>query len=143
MNKEYIKSMLAILEYAQSLGQSKPMDTNVCRDKAGDYWEAIRMDLKNKGVLLLYSEGSTLIKDANKIPAIIAEYTAIQREQEDDKQREEEKRELVRLQTEELKYKKKIRKLEHIVLAQRVVEAVLSLISIAFAIAYFCAKNNP
>lgn len=28
-------------------------------------------------------------------------------------------------------------------LAQRVVEAVLSLISIAFAIAYFCAKNNP
>lgn len=70
-------------------------------------------------------------------------YEAIQKELEEKKQTEYEQRELTRLQAEELNYKKRIRKLENIVLAQRVIEAALFLISIGFAIAYFCLKSNP
>lgn len=70
-------------------------------------------------------------------------YEAIQKEQEEKKLIEEERRELTRLQMEELSYKKRIRKLERTVLIQHFIEAVLFLISATLAVVHLCLKTNP
>lgn len=70
-------------------------------------------------------------------------YEIIQREQEEKEQIENERRELTRLQAEELNYKKRIRKLERTVLIQHFIEAVLFLISVILTVVYFCLKTNP
>lgn len=70
-------------------------------------------------------------------------YETIQKEQEEKKLIEDERRELTRLQTEELNYKKRIRKLERTVLTQHFIEAVLFLISVILAVVHFCLNTNP
>lgn len=70
-------------------------------------------------------------------------YEALQKEQEEKKQIEDERRELTRLQTEELNYRKRIRKLERTILIQHFIEAVLFLVSMVLAIIHFCLKINP
>lgn len=70
-------------------------------------------------------------------------YEAIQKEQDENLAIENERIELIRLQKEELNYKKRIRELERIVLMQRVIEAILFFISLGFTIAYFCLKTKP